>query len=98
MIRWLSQLWVSKAVDRGEALPLLWRWTFGRLASHRRLASDMRQLDGQLKRQAASQRRVITREHLPVGRYAPRPVAGSDRSAAGSDGQVSTPQRVVPSE
>jgi len=66
----------------------LWRWTFGRFASHRRLASDLRQLDGQLKRQAASQRRAIAREPLPVGRYAPVSRSGTDASGAGSDGPI----------
>ncbi len=81
MIRWLSQLWVSTAADRGGPPPRLWRWTLGRFASHRRFASQLRQLDGQLKRQATSQQRVIERGHLPVGRYPPR----SARDNAGPD-------------
>jgi hypothetical protein len=75
MIRWLSQRWVSSAIDRGKAPPRLWRWTFGRLAAHREFASELRQLDGQLKRQAASQRRAIAREHWPIGDYPARSTA-----------------------
>ncbi len=82
MIRWLSQLWVSASVDRGGPPSRLWRWTFGRLASHRRLASQMRQLDGQLKRQAISQQRAISHERLPVGRYTPRPSGADDGAGA----------------
>lgn len=81
MIRWLSQLWVSAAADRGGPPPRLWRWTFGRFASHQGLASRMHQLDHDLKRQAASQRRAVAREHLPIGRYTP----GSARANAGPD-------------
>jgi len=72
MIRWLSQLWVSTSADRGGPLPRLWRWTFGRFASHQKWASRLDRLDGALKRQAASQRRLMSREPLPVGRYTPR--------------------------
>ncbi len=86
MIRWLSQLWVSRTVDRGGKPPRLWRWTFGRFASYRRLALELRQLDGQLKRQAASQQRAIEREHLPVGRYSPRSALGRGGLGAGSGG------------
>jgi hypothetical protein len=78
MIRWLSQLWVSSAADRGGPPSKIWRWTFGRFASQRAFALQMRQLDGQLKRQAASQQRALAREHLPVGRYAPRSGRGHD--------------------
>ncbi len=80
MIRWLSQLWVSTSVDRGGRPSVLWRWTFGRFASHRGLASQLCQLDGQLRRQAASQQRAIARERLPVGRYNAR--SAGDNSAA----------------
>jgi hypothetical protein len=69
MIRKLSQFWVSRSVDRGVGPGLFWRWTFGRLGSHRRFASQMNQLDAQLKRQAGSQRRAIEREPFPIGRY-----------------------------
>lgn len=69
MIRWLSQLWVSSAIDRGGSPPKLWCWTFGRLASHRAFASQLRQLDAQLKRQATSQQRAIARERWPIGDY-----------------------------
>ncbi len=73
MIRWLSQRWVSGAIDRGHKPPWLWRWTFGRIASHRGFAGDMHGLDVQLRRQAASQQRAIAREVMPVGRYPARP-------------------------
>lgn len=72
MIRWLSHWWVSGATDRGQKPPRLWRWTFGQIASHRELADEMRELDGQLRRQAASQQRAIAREAMPVGRYPAR--------------------------
>lgn len=75
MIRWLSQRWVSGAIDRGQKPPRLWRWTFGRSASHRGFAVDMHDLDVQLRRQAASQQRAIARDVLPVGRYPARPSA-----------------------
>lgn len=72
MMRWLSQLWVSAAADRGRPPSALWRWTFGRSGSHRKFAARMRELDGQLSRQAASQQRVIAQQPQPVGRYQPR--------------------------
>lgn len=78
MIRWLSQLWVSSAVDRNGTPPRLWRWTFGRLASHRAFASQLRQLDGQLKRQATSQQRAIARESWPIGDYPAKPAVNGD--------------------
>ncbi len=86
MIRWLSQLWVSSAVDRGGTPSRLWRWTFGRKASHRAFATQLRQLDGQLKRQATSQQRAIAREQWQIGDYPARSaVAGgaSDAPRAG---------------
>ncbi len=85
MIRWLSQLWVSSAIDRNDAPPKLWTWTFGRLASHRKFASQLQQLDGQLKRQAVSQQRSLAQEHLPIGDYTanktitdPAPISASN--------------------
>jgi hypothetical protein len=72
MIRWLSQLWISTATDRDGKPPRLWRLTFGRFASHRGLASRMDKLDDQLKRQAASQHRLMSREHMQIGLYSPR--------------------------
>ena len=86
MIRWLSQPWVSSAIDRNGTPPRLWRWTFGRLASHRDFASQLRQLDGQLKRQATSQQRALARESWPIGDYPARsasPVNTSGDRAAG---------------
>lgn len=74
MMRGLSQYLVSRAIDRGGKPSALWRHTFGRLASHQQFASQMNQLDAQLKRQATSQRRAIAREQLPVGRYAKQTV------------------------
>ena len=76
-MRWLSQLWVSTAADRGRPPSALWRWTFGRLKSHRELASRMRELDARLSRQAASQQRAIARQPEPVGRYQPRAEANN---------------------
>lgn len=73
MIRWLSQRWVSGAVDRGHKPPRLWRWTFGRFAWHRGFADDLHELDVLLRRQAASQQRVISRGVMPVGHYPVRP-------------------------
>jgi len=70
MMRWLSHYWVSRSIDRDSKPSGLWRHTFGRLTSHKHFASQFSQLDAQLKRQAASQRRAIAREQLPVGRYA----------------------------
>ncbi len=84
MIRWLSQLWVSTSIDRGERPSRLWLWSFGRFASHRRFVSQLSQLDGQLKRQAASQQRAIAREGLPIGRYSPR--SAMDHDGAGDTG------------
>ncbi len=75
MIRWLSQYLVSRSIDDGGKPSALWRHTCGRLSSHKRFASQMNQLDAQLKRQAASQRRAIAREQLPVGRYANQTVS-----------------------
>ncbi len=82
MIRKLSQFWVSRSVDQGVGPSRLWRWTFGRLASHRRFASQMNQLDAQLKRQATSQRRAIQREPFPIGRYT-KSTARADGAAGG---------------
>lgn len=87
MIRWLSQLWVSTAVDRNDRPSKLWRWTFGRFTSHRKFASQLHQIDSELKHQAAYQRRAVARQPLPVGRYAPRldrDKAKPDKGEAGS--------------
>lgn len=73
MIRWLSQQWVSGAIDCGQKPPKLWQWTFGRIASHRSFAADFCDLDVQLRRQAASQQRAIARDVMPVGHYPARP-------------------------
>jgi hypothetical protein len=78
MIRWLSQRWVSGAIDRGQKPPRLWRYTFGRIASHRGFAKDMHDLDAQLRRQAVSQQRAIARDVSPVGHYPARPSANQN--------------------
>jgi hypothetical protein len=72
MIRWLSELWVSSAADRGVAPPRLWRWTLGRLPSQRRFEADLRELDGQLTRQAESQRLAVEQKPYPIGDYPAR--------------------------
>ena len=95
MMRWLSQIWVCRRVDLGGKPSVLWRWTFGRLGSHRAFDQGLRELDGKLRRQAASQNRAIAREPLPVGRYGPRQTALSPGVANPGRGIWLRPAMVV---
>ncbi len=88
MIRWLSEYWANRGVERTGEPTRLWRVTFGRLASHRRFATRLQQLDAQLIDQAQSQQSATAAEPWPIGSYSARPhTSGRHTRAASADRQ-----------